>query len=621
MLAIAVLLPVVARAATIRAVGVMGNSGEAGDALVRVGEFIHSEAHSGVAMDSDSTLWVSGGDRINRVGLDGRLVEPFALAAKGATVDSRTFAVLDGTLCFFVRLGPRKTALFGLPMRSGAVARPMPITLPERKHAHLPWCLAPQPLDGKLLLATEPKEDGDARIVVHAFDPRTKALAEAFALNGSYPHALAMNAARRVIYVGANFGLFVGGITHSDVYAIHAVRPDGTPVSDAFPVPCMKTPATPTQFRGVISLARGALWDTAWYGFIARLGLDGKGDPGRIMEWHHELDYPTQILGIEGVQPPRPVDPLVIATPQPDAFYFATWNRAERGLHLVRRIGALPVISSLGLSEDGWVTVGTARSQLWWRWEAAADAVPHKAQLHIALTPLFFKDGQAFAIAVQYQLGNRGKRPLMATIFGPRPGGRNEANRVGEAPPLKHPVGLAVRVARGKPRSDLFVTDAGTNQLWRTGLWLPNLTPTREGWRPVAIEDVALQAPTDVAALADGRLLVADAGHIRLLEPAGDGYRVSREYGPWGEGPGQRLGRRLRFAVEGAWMLVSDTDRHRVVWLDWTRWEFLGQLGHTDVPGDDAMHLDAPTFVALRGTRAVVADAGNQRVLKVALAP
>ena len=145
-LAAALVLAAAADAATIRAVGVLGNSGEAGERLIRVGQFPLEHASSGVAIDGDSTLWVSGGDRIQRIGLDGRLVEAFGLEPKGATVDSRTFAVLGGTLYFLGRLGPREVALFGLPMTSGAVAKPLALKLPERKRGHLPYCLAPQPL-------------------------------------------------------------------------------------------------------------------------------------------------------------------------------------------------------------------------------------------------------------------------------------------------------------------------------------------------------------------------------------------------------------------------------------------------------------------------------------------
>lgn len=612
-------LPALAPAATIRAVGVLGNSGQAGARLIRVGEFPYDAARSGVTIDGDSTLWVSGGDRVNRVGLDGRLVESFPLEPKSATVDSRTFAMLHGTLYFLGRLPGSKTALFSLPMKTGAAARPAPVKLPQRRRRNLPWCLAPQPLDGRLLLATEPKDAEGT--VVYALDPGKPSLEPLFRLDATHPHGLAADTERRVVYVGANFGLFVGGITHSQVYAITCVRPDGTPLSDAFPVPCLKTPATPTQFRGVLSLAGGALWDTAWYGFIARLGLDARGDPGRIAEWHHELHYPTQILGVPGVEPPRPVDPLLIATPMPDAVYFATWQRGERRLRLVRRIGALPVIASLGLSPDGWVTVGTARSQLWWRWEARADAAPHKAQLHIALTPLVFHNGRAFAIAAQYNLGNRRKRPLMPTIFSPRPGGRNEARRVGDSPPMKEPVGLAVAPQPGENAAPLFVSDPATRQIWAAELWLPNLRTTGKGWKPITIEGTELKAPTDLAALADGRLLLAEGGRLLMLEPAGETYKMAWELARWGDGPGERFGPRLRMAIDGPWLLVSDTVRHRVVWLDWRRRAVLGQLGHTDAAGADPSHLASPTLVALRGTRALVADAGNQRVLKLVVEP
>ena len=46
-----------AHAATIRPVGVLGNSGEAGDALVRVTAMPLGNCASGAAIDGDWTLW------------------------------------------------------------------------------------------------------------------------------------------------------------------------------------------------------------------------------------------------------------------------------------------------------------------------------------------------------------------------------------------------------------------------------------------------------------------------------------------------------------------------------------------------------------------------------------
>jgi len=607
---------------TIRAVGVLGNSGVAGEGLLRVGGEPLEHCASGAALDGDWTLWLSGGDSINRVGLDGHLIESFPLAPAAAMVDSRTFAVLDGTLYFLARDAKGQVALCHVAMKRNAAVGRVPGSLPERKRQHVGYCLSPQPLGKRLVLALEPKESAEDAIGVSLLDPATGECRQAFALKGSSPAGVAVDVQREVIYIGGNFGLFVGGETHSSVCAITAVRPNGEKVSDAFPAACPKTPATPTQFRGVISLAGGALWDAAWYGFLARLDMEGRGAPGRIVEWHHELDYPTQVLGIlDGEAGTRTLDPLVIATPVPDAFHFAVWDRTGQTLRFVRRIGCLPTIASLGLSEDGWVTVGTARSQLWWRWEDPADAPARKAELHIAVTPLVFRGGQALALAAQYRLASyRGRTPVPA-LFHPRVGERNEARRVEGALPFQRPVGLCARVEPGRPNGTLFATDAKTRQLWSTELWLSSLHPNKDKWQALRIEGEAPKAPTDIAALADGTLLVADEGRIVALERRGDAYRVAWQLDHWGAGHAERFGKSLRLAVDGASMLVSDTDRHRVLWFDWPQRRLVGQLGATDAAGGGPARLRGPTLVALRGTRAVVADAGNQRVVKAELSP
>ena len=106
-----------------------------------------------------------------------------------------------------------------------------------------------------------------------------------------------------------------------------------------------------------------------------------------------------------------------------------------------------------------------------------------------------------------------------------------------------------------------------------------------------------------------------------MLAPRGMALGLEWQWERWGDAPGERFGKRLRFAVDGRWMLIADTERHRVLWADWLERRILAQLGETDRAGDDARHLSRPTFVGLRGTRAVVADAGNQRVLKLTLNP
>jgi hypothetical protein len=134
------------------------------------------------------------------------------------------------------------------------------------------------------------------------------------------------------------------------------------------------------------------------------------------------------------------------------------------------------------------------------------------------------------------------------------------------------------------------------------------------------VQGTNLRAPTDIAALTAGRLIIADEGRLVMLAPNGDGYRVAGEF-RWGETERKRLGKRLHFAVDGSWMLLSDTERHRVLWLDWVEWRVLAVWGKTGKVGDELWYLHSPTFVALRGTKALVANSGKQRVPKLQLTP
>jgi hypothetical protein len=606
-----------------QAVGVLGNSGDAGASLVRV---TPRPGACGAAVDRDGTLWLSGGECINRVALDGRLIEAFPLEPAGSAVDSRAFAVLDETLYFLGTLPNKNAALFALPMApphpnslpAGARgARALPVKLPPKANPWEPLCLAHQPLHGQLVLAAGIKESGGGTGVFFV-NPKTSEVQRAFVIPGRGPHGVAVDEKTETIYVGAT--------------TIFAAKPGGT-LLPGFPVACTKTPALPTSFNGVVSLANGALWETAWYGFLSRLDLKGNGAPGRIVQWHHDLDYPMQVLGLSA-SGGAAVEPLLITTAGAEAHYFAHWDNAAQELRLVRRIGCLPQIFSLGISDDGWITVGTARSQLWWKWEDGGDAPARQADIHIACTPGFFRGEEFFALARVYHVTDGQNKTAIPIVFSRRVQDRNEGRRVGEWVPMKQPVGMTVQLPAEKRGASVLVSDAASKQLWRAPFHLPNLTPENK-WEavPVAVdaapspqpsppkgEGAGLLAPTDIVALRDGRVLLADEGRVLLLEPCPNGYKAAVLFRELPDGAGA-LGKRLCMAADGAWLLVSDTDRQRVVWLDWMEKKLLGVFGETDKPGDDARHLNGPTFVALSGTHAVIADAGNQRVVKVVLKP
>ncbi|MBN2449149.1 MAG: hypothetical protein JXR77_02100 [Lentisphaeria bacterium] len=604
--------PAPAAGARIRPLGCIGNSGEAGEGLVLAVDMPLRDCASGVAAAADGSLWVSGGTVVNRLGLDGHRMETRLIEPAGTVVDSRTFAVLDETLFFLGRPPSGEVLLFALPLRADGIARPCGVSLPRRRQRHLPYELCPQPVEGRLVLAAE-LADREGTSVLR-IDPASASVETWFSLPGEHPGGTAADPHAGTLYLGYR--------PHGEDFRIAALAPVPAPVQILWSAPCPKTPAIPTQFHGRISLAEGALWDSAWYGFLARLDRQGRGNPGRVLQWHHELEYPTQVSGLPGREPGTPDHapaPLLLATPMPDALYWAEWDPRSAELRLLRRYGCLPVVSSLGLTSDGWITAGTARTQVWWRWEDPPWAAPAKTDIHIAVTPGYFRGEEMLAFAAQYHLANDRDLPRLPAVFTSRPGDRNEARRCGRNSAIREPAGLTVRTAAESNGATLLVTDTATAGIWRTSLWLPTLEPSEKGWEQLPLEGCRLQRPTDLVAFTDGSLMVADSGRIVLLQERAQGYALAEEWSRWGDAPAEQFGENLRLCVDADRLLVADTDRHRLLWFAWPSRRLEAQFGETDQPDTDPQHLDHPTFVCLRGSRAVVADTGNQRILKLQL--
>src|SRR6266568_4245078 len=118
-LAVLSLVSAILNGASIVPVGVLGNSGEAGDTLYLAAA--PTPLYSGAMLDSSSTLWLSAGDAVVRVGVDGKVIDRFAIAPPGSYVDSTAFAPLRGSFYFIVKM-PSRRGIFRLPMTDGAVA-------------------------------------------------------------------------------------------------------------------------------------------------------------------------------------------------------------------------------------------------------------------------------------------------------------------------------------------------------------------------------------------------------------------------------------------------------------------------------------------------------------------
>jgi len=588
---------------SIRCAGVLGNSGQFGPELVRMSPTTQELARpTGLWLDEEGAIWLGAGEAVVRLSLDGRLLERRALEGAGNRVDGFHFAAL-GTKLYMPGRTVRGPALLELDRtRPGAPVHVLDVQPADGG----PFVLAAEPVDGRWLLAAGAKDD---RITVRTIDPAEGAVVERFSVPGRHAAGLVWEPQRRIVYLG---GQLRGATLESGILAcdLHA-RPAG----GRFPAAVTPTPAQPTAFRGRLSLAADALWDSGHYGYLARLDREAQGAPGIVCRWAHELDEITQVAALP--IPRQSPTPLVVATSAGDACWLAQWDPVENQFLLRRRLGALPVISSLGISPDGWVTVGTAQSQYWWRWEDAANAPPRMADLSVACTPGVFIGEKFYAFGFVYGMHEQERRSPVPLVFSPRRYDRNSAVRPGGANPiqLKRPMGLAL--APGRPPR-LLVTDAHTRALWTCPVSPGEFLPKHDGWTRVAIDSAELTAPTDVALCEDGSIVVADAGRIWQLQPTDASWKVLRQYeGP----PGDPLGEHVRMAIDGQWMVLSDSRRHRLLWIDLTDWKLLGQWGTTDRAGNTTEQLDQPTLVAIVGRRVVVADTSNQRIVQLELAP
>ena len=198
----------------------------------------------------------------------------------------------------------------------------------------------------------------------------------------------------------------------------------------------------------------------------------------------------------------------------------------------------------------------------------------------------------------------------------------------------------AATIAAGR----LLVSDTGNNRIL-----VYDGVPTRKGvpaafalGQPDLVSggpgtgDWGLNAPAGVA-YGGGRLVVADRGNHRVLVwntmPTSDGQPASlvlgqADFGTTRLNRGGPVGRDTMFDPYGVWtdgtrLVVADRGNHRVlVWHTFPTSDgqpadvVLGQRdGATRIPADGVFGLENPCGVDAQGDQLFVADAGNHRVL------
>jgi len=600
-----------ASAETLKFAGVLGNSGRAGDTLVRVNLAAVARdgngLRSGGYVDRDGRVWLSGGDAINCLDLEGRLIKRYPFAVQGSRIDSTAFAALEGTLYFFGHPPAPRTGvtLFALPMSGDTIQEVA--DFPEFSPGS--GILASTPRDGKLVYAFPGANGEEKRIVVGTFDPRTKTRERVFEVPGHQPSAVAIDGDGNSLYLGGYFGKYVGGNMHQpEVCEIVKLGWDGR---EAWRRVSLSTPAEPTQFRGIVSEAGGALWEPAWYGFFARFDREGKSAPGKIANWDMRIPFVTQVVDVRralGLLPAAGVattlDPLLVTLSMPEAAYLAAWDDAASELKLNRRYGALPDLAAVAINPDGWVDAGGR----WWRFDDACNAAPAFANFTQPVTSGVWRDDWVCGLTT----GDK----VMPCVGRPALGRQSAQLSPAETAPFGKARGFAVIKSKIPGKSVAFATEGGGNRIW-TSLMDERLWAPQKGWKPVACASV--KNPGDIAVLDDATLVVVDGASLVLLDWKNGVLTEKSRLSKWGIAPDQAFGRNLRLAADGKNILVSDADQHRVLLVDRTAFKPVAQFGVAGQAGPGEQQLDSPGAVALAGHRAVVADVGNQRIVKLSL--
>jgi hypothetical protein len=559
------LLTLPLHAADLRAVGVLGNSGFAGAAL---GKMQVNGYPGGVVVDEELTLWHSAAaDRLERLSLDGRVLAVFKV--EGGRMGHPQHNIRVGLVGdYVVELQTDSGQFFAL--RRDA----------DPAHDAMKQLKLDPPIQFWYASGLGARGSGGRAIVddgksVWAIDPATGKTQKLFDL----PEPITEN------------GL--------------EVAPDGTIYTCGAHV--LAFDATGQQLRsgpplgGRINWVPGALLGLHW---------------GGVQRAPESLATATSLLTTPGLEVGRagqlaPLGGGLVALASELGPVFLA-RLTEEHLDYLKRLGAITP-QAVGLTAGGEVLAQAYGGLLVWHWGDTADACP------------FFTAGFVNSVAPQ-QIATRGTwswglkqsyrdtEPMQAWSYPPyRQYGIQYSTLAGARPP--RPLGLAVTedlrlFLSAEQERDLYTTRCGSE-------FGVDGNVQKVAWAG----DNPLTQPTELAGWKQGRVAVADGSSVVLIEPAGNQYQETGRFSSWGNQPDQHFGAELHLAIAGDLLLVSDTQRQRVLVFSLPDHALVASLGSTDEAGTALGAFDQPAQIAANGLRVVVYDRGNQRLVQCEIRP
>lgn len=264
------------------------------------------------------------------------------------------------------------------------------------------------------------------------------------------------------------------------------------------------------------------------------------------------------------------------------------WDEETRTCERVRRIGSIPEHGSFVLSRDGVILVG----DVGYLWDDSETAVTHTSWLYPAEYSTRLGED-----AVRFSAPWRG-RPHSFVAFGPFrecQSNRNGSSDHGRLADFTKLVGAAT-----KGDSEVYTLNSD-------GVAGRFIIRAKQPFSLTWEGDVALKfrAPikgefSSFETVSDTVSVLACGGHVILMQPEGAELREVRRF-PWNFEPGCLL------SGDGQWVVVSEKQKNLVT---------IFSLEGTALA---RISVEAPGRVSLCGTRLIVHDTKNQRILKYEL--
>lgn len=586
--------------ATLRPVGVIGNTGEQGSALVRLTPDHSYRGHvnavgCGVVLDRLGTLWTRMDDAfVSRLSLDGRQLGRFPSPKSSSGYD--TIVILGDQILLLAN-----GELSALPIDAAPGAAFKPLGLKLRALAHTP-------VKGRLAAITA----AGGIIWVKADGSQGETVAQ-------LPHAW-------LIEADGTGSLFIGTRDNPQQAGDGWMRKfvGGTEVtSKGWPKPW------DLVHPGIATVPSFLQWDDGMFfvgggGHVSALdanldpapgtvlGMQGKTVIGIGADWRQELGCARGIVRIRAGS-----YAIGGSWGQP---FFAEWPDPTRSMHLLSWFTGRSACSALNLDADGNVYV----DRLMYAWSATPDSFPTATEGGASIVSQIVRAGPRLLLRQdRWNHGDSWALPLysgtqlqnndwLSTEKVPKDWWDRAQTRVGR------PDGFsAVAYPDGDGFTLICLADASGGrvmQLHANGRFRAAGTATAFRTAQPGKE------LTSLAMRDEKTLLAAIDGQVVELTRAGEDWQEQRRWNSWGKADGEHFGARIRLTCDQGRLLVADSDRQRVLWFAAAGGRPKTQFGRTDAAGNDLQSLDGPGMIAVCGDRAVVHDSGNQRLVKLELA-